>query len=214
MTLVDLAAVIVRDIDGTIRFWSRGCDHLFGWAAADAVGQMSHALLHTVHPDSRVKVEDALGLAGKWTGDLKHYARACAEVDVLALKILRRDAAGQTLVLEILTDITPLRQPEAALRKSQANLQSVVETAAECIIGANSNGSILSINRAGLSMFGYEHETDLIGQDAGLLMPVTEAMRHGAYVAAHRAGAPPRIIGVPGRELYAARRDGSVFPID
>jgi PAS domain S-box-containing protein len=212
--LIDLTAVIVRDLDGTIRLWSRGCDRLFGWTAADAVGQVSHELLHTVYPGSRAQVEDLLLHDGEWTGELRHGGKAGAEVVVLARKILRRDADGRPMILEILTDITALRQSETALRESRANLASVVETAAECIIVANAGGSIMSFNRSGIGMFGYEQEADLIGRDVGVLMPSTEAMRHGAHLAAHRARAPPRVIGVPGRELLAVRQDGSIFPID
>jgi PAS domain S-box-containing protein len=212
--LIDLGAVIVRDLDGTIRFWSHGCDSLFGWTAAEAVGQVSHELLRTAYPELRAKVEESLLRDGEWTGDLQHGDRSGADVTVLARKILRRGADGQVTILEILTDITALRRSETALRKSQANLQSVVETAAECIIVANSNGRIMSINRAGLNMFGYEEEADVIDRDVGVLMPATEAMRHGAFLTAHRAGSPPRIIGVPGREMSAVRQDGSVFPID
>jgi PAS domain S-box-containing protein len=214
LSLIDLGAVIVRDLDGTIRFWSQGCRHLFGWTAAEAVGQVSYDLLRTVYTESRAKVEESLRRDGEWTGELQHGGRSGADVAVLAKKILRRDAHGHATILEILTDITALRQSETALRRSQANLQSVVETAAECIIVANSNGRILSINHAGVRMFGYKHEAALIGRNVSTLLPATEAMRHGGYLAAHRAGSPPRVIGVPGRQLFAVRRDGSVFPID
>ena len=211
LSLIDLGAVIMRDLDGTIRFWSRGCERTFGWTAAEAVGQASYELLRTVYPGSRASVEELLRRDGEWTGKLQHGGRSGTDVTVLARKILRHDAAGRAVILEILTDITALQRSEAALRKSQANLQSVVETAAECIIVSNSAGRITSINRAGLAMFGYEQEADLIGCDLGLLMPATEAMRHGAYLAAHRAGAPPRVIGVPGRELLAVRQDAAIL---
>jgi PAS domain S-box-containing protein len=214
LSLIDLGAVIVRDLDGTIRFWSRGCEHLFGWTAAEAMGKASYELLRTDYPEPRAAIEDQLLHGGEWTGEQQHRGRSGEDVAVLARKILRRDAAGRPMILEILTDITALQRAEAALRKSRANLQSVVETAAECIIVSDSNGRITSINRAGLAMFGYAQDADLIGRDVGLLMPASEAARHGAYLAAHRAGAPPRIIGVPGREMSAVRRDGSVFPID
>lgn len=120
----------------------------------------------------------------------------------------------ENLVMESLTDATSLHRAKNALRISQANLQSVVDTAADCIVVAHEDGRIVSINKAGLRMFGYETEDDLLGRDISLLMPAGEAARHGRYVTAHRAGAPPRVIGVPGRELLAVRRDGSDFHID
>ena len=214
LSVMDLAAVIVCEPDGTIRFWSEPCERLFGWTAEQAVGQDSNRLLHTEYPEPRAECEAALARSGEWFGELRQRTREGAELIILARKILRRDAGGRLLVLEMLTDTTALQRSEAALRRSQAILRSVVGTAAECILVADGDGRILSINRAGLTMFGYDREADLIGRDVGVLMPPDEAARHPGRIAAWRDGAPPKIIGVPSREMPALRRDGSVFPID
>jgi PAS domain S-box-containing protein len=208
----DLAAVMVRDLDGTIRFWSDGCERLYGWTAAEAMGQLSHVLLQTIYPQPQAEIAAILSDRGEWSGEVRHCTRFGADIVVFARKVMHRKT--EILVMESLTNPTSLRRTEAALQTSRASLQSVVATAADGIIVAREDGRIVSINRAGLRMFGYEQETDLIGRDLGLLMPATEAARHGTYVAAHRAGAPPRVIGVSGRELLAVRQDGSVFPID
>jgi len=214
LNIMDLAAIIVREMDGTIRFWSEECERLFGWTAEQAVGQKSHLLLRTEYPEPRAEFEATLARYGEWFGELRQRTRDGAAVIVLARKILRRGADGRSLVLEMLTDTTALQRSEAALRRSQAILQSVVGTAAECILVADSDGKIVSINQAGLRMFGYQQEADLIGQEVSVLMPPAARAQHAADVAAWRDGAPPRIIGVPSREVQAVRRDGSVFPID
>jgi PAS domain S-box-containing protein len=214
LNVMDLAAVIVREMDGTIRFWSEECERLFGWPAEQAVGRKSHLLLRTEYPEPRAEFEATLARSGEWFGELRQRNREGADVIVLARKILRRGADGRSLVLEMLTDTTALQRSEAALRRSQAILRSVVGTAAECILVADSDSKIVSINQAGLSMFGYQQDADLIGQDVAVLMPPAARVQHTADVAAWRDGAPPRIIGVPSREVRALRRDGSVFPID
>ncbi len=214
LNIMDLAAVIVRDMDGTIRFWSEECERLFGWTARQAIGQVCHRLLQTRYPESQAELEATLMQSGEWFGELRQRTLDGAEVNVLARKILRRGSDGRQLVLEMLTDTTALQRSEAALRRSQASLQSVVQTAAECILIADGNGKILSINQAGLTMFGYAQEADLIGRDVGVLMPPDEAARHEGHLAAWRGGAPPKIIGVPSREMLALRRDGSILPID
>src|SRR5437764_15219038 len=52
--LLNLAhdAIIVRDPQSTITFWNRGAERLYGWSAAEAVGQMTHSLLQTQVPIS------------------------------------------------------------------------------------------------------------------------------------------------------------------
>ncbi|WP_250266021.1 PAS domain S-box protein [Rhodovastum atsumiense] len=215
LDMMDLAAVMVRDPDGTIRFWSEGCRRLYGWTAKEALGQSAHDLLRTAFSVPLADIEAALLRDGEWTGELRQNTKEGTEVVVSSRKVLRREAGEHTLaIMENVTDITALHRVEATLRETQAELRSVLDTAAEGIVVAHADGRIVSVNRATLRMFGYDRPEDLVGRDLGVLMPAAEAARHGAHIAAHRAGAPPRVIGVPGRELMAVRRDGSEFPID
>ncbi len=38
LATLDLGAIMARDLDGTVRFWSAGCERLYGWSAAEAAG--------------------------------------------------------------------------------------------------------------------------------------------------------------------------------
>jgi PAS domain-containing protein len=39
--ILDLAQVMVRDLDGRITAWSSGSERLYGWSLSEAVGQIS-----------------------------------------------------------------------------------------------------------------------------------------------------------------------------
>ena len=60
--LIELAsdAIIVRDMDGSIRFWNAGAEALYGWRRQEILGQDMHRILHTEFPISREEVESAL----------------------------------------------------------------------------------------------------------------------------------------------------------
>ena len=163
LNIMDLAAVIVRDMDGTILFWSQGCDRMFGWTAAEAVGQLSHVLLRTVYPNSRAEMEATLLHTGEWTSELHHTTRAGVDVAVVARKILRREADGRALVLEILTDATALRQSEEALREP-GDLRSVVETAAEASSSPAPTARSPRSTSAACACLGFDSETAVIGR--------------------------------------------------
>jgi PAS domain S-box-containing protein len=116
--------------------------------------------------------------------------------------------------LEAQVTADAIRDAAAALRDRAAELSSVLDTAAEGIVVARDDGVIVSANHAALSMFGYDAADELIGRDLSVFMSKADAARHASYILAYHAGAAPRIIGVPGRELMALHRDGSTFPID
>ncbi|WP_157271756.1 PAS domain S-box protein [Azohydromonas aeria] len=104
---LELAAVFVRDADGTILHWSRGCERLYGWTAQEAVGRGAHELLRTVFPVPVAEVEAALESAGEWRGELRHTTRDGRQLVVAAHKALRRDADGRPAsVAEAVTDVT------------------------------------------------------------------------------------------------------------
>jgi len=44
------ASAMVRSRDGTIRFWGRGMERLYGYTSHEAIGQSSHKLLRTEFP--------------------------------------------------------------------------------------------------------------------------------------------------------------------
>jgi PAS domain S-box-containing protein len=215
LDMVNVAAVLLRDLDGTIQFWSEGCYRLYGWTAEQAIGRSSHELLQTVFPGSLADLNATLLRNGSWNGELHHRTRDGAEIIVSASMVLHQYADGHDgIVMVNVTDITALRQTETKLHSREAQFGSLVDTAIDGFVIAHSDGQIQWVNRAILSLFGYERAEELIGRNLRVLMPVAEATRHDGYLAAHHAGARPRVIGVPGRELLAVRCDGSEFPID
>jgi PAS domain S-box-containing protein len=63
-------AIIVREPGGRILQWNAGAQETYGWTAAEAVGQISHTLFHTVFPVSLEALEAALDRSGQWDGEL------------------------------------------------------------------------------------------------------------------------------------------------
>lgn len=69
---------------------------------------------------------------------------------------------------------------------------------------------ILDVNGATTAIFGFERE-ELVGQDVSILMPTSQAMRHGNYVNSYMDTGKAKIIGI-GRQVMGRRKDGSHFP--
>ena len=76
--------ILVRNLDGTIRYWSKGAQNLYGWAPHDVLGVSSHHLLKTVFPVPLEVIEEELHTSGHWEGHLIHEHRDGSKVTVLS----------------------------------------------------------------------------------------------------------------------------------
>ncbi len=116
--LLELAseAIIVRDLEGAIRFWNAGAEALYGWSREEAIGQDMHRLLKTVFPVSREEVEKALTETRNWEGNLFQQTRDAREIVVACRKTMNREGNA---VLEVNRDITVQLKAEEALRESE-----------------------------------------------------------------------------------------------
>jgi PAS domain S-box-containing protein len=72
---IDHDALLVRSFDGTIRFWNKGAESLYGWASRETLGKRSHNLFQTVFPEPLERIEQELAHKGFWEGDLVHIRR-------------------------------------------------------------------------------------------------------------------------------------------
>ena len=68
--LLDVAhdAILVREMDGTIRFWNKGAESIYGWSKEEAVGKLIHKLLQTEFPLPLPQLYQAIAQYGNLGG--------------------------------------------------------------------------------------------------------------------------------------------------
>jgi PAS domain S-box-containing protein len=122
-------AIIVWEFPGTITYWNRGAEQLYGFSKKEAIDRPSHELLRTEHPTDRRDFEAALERDGEWTGELSHTTRDGRKIIVESRHVLISETGGRRLVLETNRDITDRKRAEEeqkhsveALRRAQADL--------------------------------------------------------------------------------------------
>jgi PAS domain S-box-containing protein len=124
-------ALIVREEGGVIRFWNKGAAALYGWSAAEALGQRTHVLLRTEGVRLEEKDEQLLR-TGHWEGELTHTTRDGRRVFVESRQTATHADDGHLLILESDRDITARRQAEATVLQLNDQLeQRVRERTAE-----------------------------------------------------------------------------------
>jgi len=139
---LDLANVIIHEIDGAILHWTTGCERLYGRSKREATGEVVHDLLATTYPQPRNKIIAELRKRGRWQGELQHRRRDGAAVSIAGLWVTQR-AKGNKIhcVLQMNYDITGLKQAQTDLVAREAHLRSILDTVPEAMIVIDESGS-------------------------------------------------------------------------
>jgi len=206
-----LSSAMVRSLDGTILFWARGMERLYGYPAAEAIGQCSHTLLRTEFPRPRAEIEAELAVRGEWNGEVTHYRRDGERRIVATQWSLWREGAF-TAVTVINNDITELKLAAQDVFAREAHLKSILETVPDAMIVIDEHGLIQSFSVAAERLFGYR-AADVVGRNIRLMMPSPYREAHDGYLTRYLTTGERRIIGI-GRVVVGERKDGSTFPME
>ena len=105
-----------------------------------------------------------------------------------------------------------LARSESAVRDQEERLRAILETAVEGIITIDERGFIESFNSASEKIFGYR-AAEVIGKNVKVLMATPHREQHDGYLENYKHTGHAKIIGI-GRETFARKKDGTLFPID
>ena len=118
-------AVFVWEFPGTIVYWNRGAERLYGFSRDEAIGRPPHELLRTTYPMPTAAFDALLERDGAWSGELTHVTRDGRTIVLESRHVLMREPGGRRLVLETNRDITDRKAAEEALQRAQAALTHV-----------------------------------------------------------------------------------------
>jgi PAS domain S-box-containing protein len=125
-------AIVVTDPDGIVRLWNKGAERVFGFTAADMMGQSLDAIIPEKLRDRHWKGYQQTMLTGYTRYGDKMLSVPATHRDGHRLSIefsvaLLRDDAGQIAgISAIMRDVSERREAEKALRAKIAELESRV----------------------------------------------------------------------------------------
>ena len=113
-------AITVQDLDDNILFWNQSAERLYGWSAAEALGQEADKLL-SKGPSRPFEEATQISLErGEWVGELQQVTRAGKEILVESRWTLVRDDEGRPKCrLIVNTDITEKKKLESQFLRAQ-----------------------------------------------------------------------------------------------
>ncbi len=211
--VLDLAydGILVLGLDGTIQFWNRGAEEMYGWSRAQAIGRISHNLLRTQFPIPLERIMEQLTSLGRWSGELVHTTRDGRELIVSARWAVERDHTGAPSgILEIVRDITQTKVAE----RERARLAALVESSDDAIVSKSLDGIIETWNPGAERLYGYSR-AEAVGKSIGIIVPPDRMEEELLILGRIRAGQL-----TPNLDTIRLRKDGTpvdvsltVFPI-
>jgi PAS domain S-box-containing protein len=100
-------AILVRDLDGGIRFWNRGAERLYGWRAEEVLDRPVSELLYGGDSSELDKAVKTVVKNGEWRGEIRQFTKDGRELTVEAhWTLIRDEQCHPKSVLAINTDIT------------------------------------------------------------------------------------------------------------
>jgi len=193
-------------LDGPIEFWNTGAERLYGFAADEAVGCSSHALLQTRFPVAFSELRAQLSSRGFWSGELRHLCKDGSTVVVDSRMQLLPDGT----VLEANHDVTWRRGVEAELRESELRLRyvaAIVESSDDAIVSKNLDGIIASWNSGAERIFGYSAQ-EAVGRPITMLIPQERQDEETTILARIRRGER-----IDHFETVRQRKDGELIVV-
>jgi PAS domain S-box-containing protein len=158
--LIDLSpdAIIVRKLDGTITFWSKGAEKLYGWTKAEVLGKKTHDVFETKFPVPFDSILSELKAKRHWTGELIHKTKLDEEVIVQSWWLAEKTDHGEiTSILESNVDLTERKKAE----KEIARLASFPTLNPNPVIEVTFAGQLTYVNPATKAIYPDLEKTQL-----------------------------------------------------
>lgn len=163
-------AIITVDERQRIVLFNHAAERMFGWTAADLLGRPLVRLLperfHAAHAE-RIKEFGRSGITSRQMGSLGTITgvRAGGEEFPIEAAISHIEVAGTRYYTVILRDITERRRLETELADREALLRAIIETEPECVKVLALDGTVQTMNAAGLAMVEAGSSREIVGTD-------------------------------------------------
>ncbi|HTT65687.1 MAG TPA: PAS domain S-box protein [Bryobacteraceae bacterium] len=210
--LMEPAPLSVRDLEDRILYWNRGAAELYGFSAAEALGQVSHALLKTMFPAPLSEIQTQLLTRGHWSGELVQTRRTGESVTVLSEWTLHRGEDGRPpAVLEVHTDITARKHAERALEESEERYRITLTSIADGVLTTDVACHVSYLNPVAEQLTGWSTE-EASGQPlADLFRIIDEESRQAVENPVARVLQEGRVAGLANHTMLITRDGREVF---
>jgi PAS domain S-box-containing protein len=210
-------AIVLLELDGTIRTWNAGAERITGFPAAEAVGKPFWFLSADEGARDAAAGDEVLRAAAQGGAELEGWrlrqdgSRFWAHVVVTGLLDDHGALIGYALALE---DTTGRRAAERTLAENEARLAGIIASAMDAIISTDEQRRIMVFNAAAERLFGVP-AAQAIGTSLDQFLPDRFRAVHADHMRRFgETGVTTRSMHRASGPLQALRSDGTEFPVE
>ncbi|HZS04313.1 MAG TPA: PAS domain S-box protein [Blastocatellia bacterium] len=198
-------AIIGQTLDGLITSWNKGAERIYGYTAAEVLGQPVSILTLPDRPDEIPMILERLRRGER----IEHYETLRRRKDGTLIDVSLtispiRDGEGQIIgASKIARDITEHKRADAV----KWRLSAIVESSDDAIVAKTLEGVITNWNRGAERIFGYT-EAEAVGQKIYLLIPPDRHHEEEEILAKLRRGER-----IEHYETVRRRKDGTLIDV-
>lgn len=160
-------AIIIADRSGTILFWNKGAEDIFGYGSEETVGQPLLLLIPERYRQAHQQGLERCRMTGETRilGETVELSglRKTGEEFPLELTLSAWKEEDRLFFSGIIRDISQRKEAEEALRQSEEKYRAIFNQAVEGIYQATPEGTFLNVNAALSHLLGYDSPQALMG---------------------------------------------------
>ena len=182
-------AIVSKDLDGFITSWNKGAEHLFGYTAAEALGQSVTMLIPEKHLDEEPGILQRI----RRGESVDHYETLRRRKDGTLLDVSLtvspiRDSSGRISgASKFARDITERKRAERLLAESESFSRGIFESSPDCVKVLDTEGKLVRMNANGLCLMEIDDFTAFEGRPWAEMWP--EDARQDVQIAIEAARA-------------------------
>ncbi len=167
--------MIIVDLESRIMSWNRGAELIFGFTAAEVIGQSTDMFFEPEEASVRTRIREAVLRSGHSIENLERTWRRKdgRTVTCLSSYFPIRSSNGEVVGIgSVARDVTDLRRA----REELVRVAAIVESANDAMMSTDLRGEIVSWNSGAERMFGYSAD-EAIGRSATDILQIGEELQ-------------------------------------
>jgi PAS domain S-box-containing protein len=141
-------AIIATDLAGSVTYWNPFAEELYGWSAQEVLGRNIMGITVSAETEEQAKQHMAAVIAGEtWGGEFQVLCKNGSYLTAFVTLSLLTDDDGVNIgLVGVSQDLTPRRQAEDALRRSEEQFHAFANSLPELCWMAHADGHIFWYN--------------------------------------------------------------------